>query len=122
MGYALKIYETFRDLGEEKASVLADFVEYMESRKAATSEELKESELRLQLQIEETRKELQTQIEGTRKELQLQIEEIRKDMKEMELKLIKEISETKASLVKWMFLFWIGQVTAVAGILAWLLR
>ena len=147
MGYALKIYEAFRDLGDDKASILAEFVEYVESRKAATSEELRETELRLQAQIEETRKEikevelrLQTQIEETRKELkevelrlQAQIEETRKEMKEIELrlqsqikevelKLTREINETKASLVKWMFLFWVGQVTAIASILIWLLR
>ena len=40
MGYALKIYEAFRDIGEDKASILAEFVEYVESRKSATSEEL----------------------------------------------------------------------------------
>ena len=61
MGYALKIYEAFRDLGDDKASILAEFVEYMESRKAATSEELRETELRLQAQIEETRGQVRLQ-------------------------------------------------------------
>ena len=89
MGYALKIYEAFRDLGEEKASILAEFVEYMESRKAATTQELKETELRLQKEIEQVR---------------------------------KEISETKASLIKWMFLFWTGQLIGVAGLLKLMLH
>ncbi len=43
MGYAYKLYEAFRDLGEEKAAVFPEFAEYMESRKDATSEELKKA-------------------------------------------------------------------------------
>ena len=107
MGYALKIYEAFRDLGEDKASVLAEFVEYVESRKSATSEELKETELKLQKEIEQVR---------------LEVEQVRKELKETELKLQKEISETKASLIKWMFLFWIGQIIAFAGLLKFMLH
>ena len=154
MGYALKIYEAFRDLGEDKASILAEFVEYVETRKAATSEELKETELKLQAGIEETglklwketgqlRKELketelklQKEIEQVRKELketelrlQAGIEETRKELKETELRLQKEIEqvrkeigETKASLIKWMFLFWTGQLIAVAGLLKLMLH
>jgi len=47
-----------RDLGEDKASILAEFVEYVESRKSATSEELKKTGLRLQRETEQVRKEL----------------------------------------------------------------
>jgi septal ring factor EnvC (AmiA/AmiB activator) len=143
MGYALKIYETFRDLGEDKASVLAEFVEYVESRKSATSEELKETELRLQKEIEQVRKELKEtelrlqkeieqvrlEVEQVRKELketelklQKEIEEVRKELKEVELRLQKEIGETKASLIKWMFLFWTGQIIAFAGLLKLMLH
>ena len=84
-----------RDLGEDKASILAEFVEYVESRKSATSEELRETELRLQKEIEQVRKEL----------------------KETELRLQKEISEAKASLINRMFLFWTGQIIVFAGLL-----
>ena len=30
--------------------------------------------------------------------------------KEDKIELIKEIKETKADMIKWMFLFWIGQI------------
>ena len=132
MGYALKIYEAFRDLGEEKASILAEFVEYMESRKAATTQELKETELRLQKGIEEVRKELKETELKLQKEIEqvkLEVEEVRKELKETELRLQKEIeqvrkeiSETKASLIKWMFLFWTGQLIGVAGLLKLMLH
>ncbi|HEX8461831.1 MAG TPA: hypothetical protein VF623_10390 [Segetibacter sp.] len=29
----------------------------------------------------------------------------------------KEISESKSDTIKWMFIFWIGQLTATAGII-----
>ncbi len=90
MGYALKIYEAFQDLGKDKASILAEFIEHVESRKAATYQELKETELKLTKEIEQVKLE----VEGVR----------------------KEISETKASLIKWMFLFWTGQLIGVGGI------
>ena len=132
MGYALKIYEAFRDLGEEKASILAEFVEYMESRKAATTQELKETELRLQKGIEQVRlevEEVRKELKETELRLQKGTEEVRKELRETELRLQKEIeqvrkeiSETKASLIKWMFLFWTGQLIGVAGLLKLMLH
>ena len=143
MGYALKIYEAFRDLGEDKASILAEFVEYVETRKAATSEELKETELKLQAGIEETglklwkeTGQLRKELKETELKLQKEIEQVRKELKETELRLQKEIQqvrleveqvrkeigETKASLIKWMFLFWTGQLIAVAGLLKLMLH
>ena len=121
MGYALRIYQAFKDLGEEKAAVLAEFVEYVESQKAATSEELKETELRLQ-----------GEIEGVK----LEIEQVRKELKETELRLQKEIAEvrleveqvrkeihkTKSSLIKWMFFFWTGQLITLATLLKLMLH
>ena len=34
----------------------------------------------------------------------------------------KEISEAKNDLVKWMFAFWLGQITVIAGILMYFLK
>ncbi len=123
MGYAVKIYEAFRDLGEDKAQILADFVEYVESRKAATSLELKESELRLTKAIEEVRKEIkevELKLSKEIEETKLEIEQVRKEIKDTELKLTKEIEKSKAETIKWMFLFWIGQVVSIIAIIKWL--
>jgi len=30
-----------------------------------------------------------------------------------------KIAETKAELIKWMFIFWIGQITVIAGLLVY---
>ena len=139
MGYALKIYEAFREHGEEKARILAEAFEELEKRypqilDMATKKDLTETELKLTKEIEEIRLEVE-QVRKEMKELELrlqgEIEQVRKEMKEIELRLQKEIeqvrleveqvkreiSETKASLVKWMFLFWTGQIIAFAGLL-----
>ena len=132
MGYALKIYEAFREYGEEKARILAEAFEELEKRypqilDMATKKDLTETELKLTKEIEEVRLEVE-QVRKEMKEVELrlqgEIEQVRKELKETELKLTKEIeqvrreiSETKASLVKWMFLFWTGQIIAFAGLL-----
>ncbi len=125
MGYAIRIYEVFRSIGEEQARVLAEFVEHIESKKAATSEELKETELRLQKEIELVRKELKETELRLQKEIEsvrLEVEQVRKELKETELRLQKEIGGTKATLIKWMFAFWTGQIIAMAGLLRLLLK
>jgi hypothetical protein len=35
----------------------------------------------------------------------------------LEVKLVQKISETKADIIKWMFIFWVGQVAVILGIL-----
>ena len=130
MGYALKIYEAFREYGEEKARVLAEAFEELEKRypqtlNMTTRQDLSEAELKLTKEIEQVR---------------LEVEETRKEVKETELKLIKEIEQvrleftkeieevrleieqTKSSLIKWMFVFWTGQIVAIAGLLKLFLR
>jgi len=91
MGYALKIYEVFREYGEEKARVLAEAFEALEKRypqilDVATRRNLSETELKL---IKE--------IEGVR----LEVEEVRKEIKEIELKFTREVADVKSSTIKW---------------------
>jgi predicted phage-related endonuclease len=127
MGYALKIYEAFREYGEEKARVLAEAFEELEKRYTqildmATKRDLSETELRLIKEIEATRKEIKElelkltkeveqvrlEVEEVRKEIKevelkltKEIEEVRKEIKEVELKLTKEIEQVRVSTIKW---------------------
>ena len=149
MGYAIKIYEAFREYGEEKAKVIAEAFEeldkrYPQIRDMATKTDLSETELRLMKEIELTRKEIKEidlkltreikevelrltqQIEDTRKEIKevelkltREIENTRKEIKEVELKLTREIKNVESRMVKWMFMFWTGQVIAMIGIFQW---
>ena len=155
MGYALKIYEAFREYGEEKARVLAEAFEELEKRypqilNMTTMQDLSEAELKLtkeieqvRLEVEEVRKEVkEVELKLTERieQVKLEVEKVRKEAKETELKLTKEIEQvrleftkeieevrlgieqTRSSLVKWMFVFWTGQIVAVAGLLKLFLR
>jgi hypothetical protein len=35
----------------------------------------------------------------------------------LRVELVQRISETKAEIIKWMFIFWVGQVAVILGIL-----
>jgi hypothetical protein len=93
MGYALKIYEAFREYGEEKAKVLAETFEELEKRypqilDMVTKRDLSETELKLIKEIEQVR---------------LEVEEVRKEIKEVELKLTKEIEEIRNGVTVLLF-------------------
>ena len=123
MGYALKLYEAFREYGEDKARLIAEAFDELEKRypqirEITTRTDLSETELKLTKEIENTRKEI--------KALEIKLT---KDIKELELKLTKEIQDTRKEikevetrLVRWMFMFWTGQVIALIGILKWIIK
>ncbi|GEM_PF-425931 len=119
MGYALKIYEAFQDLGKDKAAILAEFVEYMESKKAATTEELKETELRLQKEIEVAKLELTKHIEKVKEEFKKEVEKVKLEIEKIRAEFSERVEKIRAELVKWMFAFWTGQLIALIGILKW---
>ena len=129
---AVNVYEVFcKAIGEEAAKVLVSYLEEMEKRKAATSEELRETELRLRKEIEELRLEiehvrselretelrLQKQIEGIR----LEVEQVRSELRREIEKVRLEVERVKSSLIKWMFAFWTGQVLFIATLFRYFL-
>ena len=44
------------------------------------------------------------------------------DLAKVKYDLSKEISEVKASTIKWMFIFWVGQIGAIGGLVMLLLN
>ena len=90
---------------EEKSELIEEFIneikrEYPDLKYHATKQDVSETELRLTKEIEETRKEI----------------------KELDLKLTKEIENSKFSMLKWSFIFWISQMSAILGIGFFVLR
>ncbi|SHE96038.1 Protein of unknown function [Desulfofundulus australicus DSM 11792] len=45
-------------------------------------------------------------------------EKIERRITETRADLEKQIAETKADLIKWMFLFWVGQVAVMVGVMS----
>ena len=115
MGYALRIYEAFKD-DETKARLLSEFIEQVEqvilNNQLSTRQDVTMSELKLTRDIEQTRGEIKEvelkltkEIEETRgeiKEVELkltkEIEQVRGEIKEVELKLTREIEQVRAGV------------------------
>ena len=99
MGYALRIYEAFKD-DETKARLLSEFIEMVEqvilNNQIATRQDITMSELKLTKEIEQVRAEMkEIELKLTR-----EIEQVRSEMKETELKLTREIEQVRADVVK----------------------
>ena len=99
MGYALRIYEAFKD-DETKARLLSEFIEQVEqvilNNQLSTRQDVTMSELKLTKEIEETRGEIkEVELKLTR-----EIEQVRGEIKEVELKLTKEIEQVRADVTK----------------------
>ena len=57
-----------------------------------------------------------------RQEMTAGLSELRQEMTAGFAALRQEIAETRVELLKWTFVFWVGQLVALAGFLAILLR
>ena len=139
MGYAIKIYEAFKD-DETKARLLSEFIELVEEailhNQLATRQDVTMSELKLTKEIEQTRGEIkEVELKLTR-----EIEQVRGEIKEVELKLTKEIEQVRAdvareiaqvrveiqkshgSLLRWIVGLFLTAVVAQAGLIIALLQ
>lgn len=60
---------------------------------------------------------LTQQIADVRSDLTQQIAEVEVRLNERIVELKAEMADTRAELTRWMFIFWVGQVAAILGIL-----
>ena len=102
-----------KKLTEEISGVRLDLSESEKRFEKKLTEEI--SGVRLDLSESEKRfeKKLTEEISGVREE----ISGVREEMVRGDCALQKEIQKSKTDTVKWMFIFWIGQIGAVLGIL-----
>ena len=150
MGYALRIYEAFKD-DETKAKLLSEFIEQVEqvilNNQLSTRQDVTMSELKLTKEIEQVRGEIKEvelkltkEIEQIRADLTRDIEQVRGEIKEVELKLTREIEqvragvketevrltekihEVKISTIRWIVTLFITQTITIIGIIAGLFQ
>jgi len=81
------------------------------TKELVTKDELKATEERLRREIEEVRGEIKTTEERLRGEIRATEERLR-----------TEIHRWRADTIKWMFIFWLGQIATFAGILIGVLK
>jgi len=99
------------------------------TKELVTKDELKATEERLRREIEEVRGEikategrLRREIEEVRGEIRATEERLRGEIRAIEERLRTEIHRWRADTIKWMFIFWLGQIATFAGILIGVLK
>ncbi|WP_302553231.1 peptidase M23 [uncultured Bilophila sp.] len=107
---------------QEQFDALVEVLERREDR-AATKEDLRETELRMQVEIEKVRaetekirSELKTDIEKIRAET----ERVRLEVRETEARLKADNEKVKYDLLKWQIGGWIALATIMAKGFGWL--
>ncbi|GAB6163814.1 hypothetical protein JCM12298_29740 [Desulfothermus naphthae] len=81
------------------------------TKELVTKDELKTTEERLMGEIKEVRG-----------EIKVTEEKLRGEIKATEERLMREIHKWRADTIKWMFIFWIGQIAALTAILKLMLK
>ncbi len=102
-----------RRLSEEAAKIDAKIVE----TEAKLNARIVETEAKLNTRIVETEAKLNTRIVETEAKLNTRIAQTEAKLEGKIAEVKASISEAKADLIRWMFIFWAGQLGALLGIL-----
>ncbi len=141
MPSVLELYEKLKPkLGEDEARSLLEYVESTVEQRAATKSDLERNSGELREEIRRVEGELREEIrrvEGKLREEIRQVEvKLREEINQLDGKLqttesalrreIHQVREDmqsmKADLIKWSFVFWVGAVAALSGVMFALLR
>jgi len=126
---ALRVYDALKShLGDDDARL---FIEYIETTvrevrgDLATKPDLVGLQAGVEKHVTEVRSSLERQIAELRADVERQIAELRaeveKEIAELRADLQRQIAEGRADLIRWMFLFWIGQVAVLFGLMKFVL-
>jgi hypothetical protein len=105
-------------LNKSEEKIKADVIIFSEDK---YERRLSEETGKITVEMAGLRFELKEDIAGLRAELKEDIAGLRAELKEdiagVRTELSGKISSSYASLIKWMFIFWLGQIGAIIGIL-----
>ena len=121
----ITLFNTLKgSLGEEQAQIVVEGMktqvkEALENSKSvlATKEDLFGLRIELKEDIHALRTELKGDINALRTELKGDINALRIELKGDNASLDVKIEKTRADMIKWMFIFWIGQIAAIFALL-----
>ncbi len=110
----IRFFNDMQAANSQKEEIIEIVEEKFERR---LSEELG----KLRVEIAEMKAELRNEITEMKSELRTEIaqmtSELRDEMGEMNANLLAKIAQSQADLIKWMFIFWVGQIGVLIGIL-----
>ena len=116
----IQVGKTLREkLGEEGVQELIDLINSSQQQQKEDILTFVEEkfERRLSEEISKLRVDMVEMNQQLRTEMVEMNQQLRGEMVEQMAKLRTEISQTRAELIKWMFIFWVGQVGMILGIL-----
>ncbi len=116
----IQVGKTLREkLGEEGVQELIDLINSSQQQQKEDILTFVEEkfERRLSEEISKLRVDMMEMNQQLRGEMVDVNQQLRGEMVEQMARLRTEISQTRAELIKWMFIFWVGQVGMILGIL-----
>ncbi|HFB67955.1 MAG TPA: hypothetical protein ENJ66_03245 [Calditrichae bacterium] len=116
----IQVGKTLREkLGEEGVQELIDLINSSQQQQKEDILTFVEEkfERRLSEEISKLRVDMVEMNQQLRSEMVEMNQQLRGEMVEQMAGLRTEISQTRAELIKWMFIFWVGQVGMILGIL-----
>ena len=135
----IQLYEALSPkLGKDETQVLVNYIHARYDNKFEQSKDIlatKEDILNVRNELQDTinnlhvtferensklRNEFKEENSKLRNEFKEDTHKLRLEIKESEKKLSKEIQKSRADMIKWMFIFIIGQLAAIIGILKFL--
>ena len=117
--------ELARKVIEAIEKSLSVIEEKAKEQKVIIKTELKDEltkELVTKAELKATEERLRGEIKTTEEKLRREIEEVRREIRATEERLRTEIHRWRADTIKWMFVFWLGQLVAFVGILRFMLK
>ncbi|MCK5146232.1 hypothetical protein KAR48_05720 [bacterium] len=99
---------------EQKIDIL-EFVEEKFERRL--TEEIGKARVDLGQEVGKVRIDLGQEIGKVRIDLGQEISKVDQRLSDVEGRLLAKMSESKSDMIKWMFIFWIGQVAVILGVL-----
>ncbi|MDW7682233.1 MAG: hypothetical protein SCK70_16840 [bacterium] len=99
---------------DQKEDILLFVEEKFERR---LSLEISKVNERLSEEISRVNDRLSSEISKVNERITSEVAELSKQMNENDNKLLVQIHKSQANLIKWMFIFWVGQIGAIMAIL-----
>ena len=103
---------TRTDLSETELRLTKE-IEQVRAETEKVRADLSETELRLTKEIEQVRADLKVDIEQVRADLKVEIEQVRVEVEKVRGDVRVEIARSHAAWLKWSFLFWLTQFSAI---------
>ena len=120
---AIKVYEIFKEnlkLGEEKASMVIKYLENSTEEKISNEIKSKIEHLATKEDLLKSESSLREEILKSESSLREEILKSESSLREKILKLETTMSKKHFDIIKWMFVFWVGAVATIIGVIKFL--